>query len=326
LPSSSRERALKALLLEEPDRVPMFELEFQYPEAVVGEPYIMTGNGEGWERVVFGEKYGQMVRSGRGIDVTEHNVSVLARTCSKLGYDIIRPVFVPDHLRAIRIARAIAPDLLVMGSTGGTMGVPDGGSMAEVVKRVYREFDAVASEMRLRVGQSIEGIRAQVDAGADVLVDCTDFCLKEGPFFKPSVYGELIFPHLRMMVDAAHKKGAHFVMHTDGNLWPILDDLIRTGIDALHSIDPSAGMRIMDVKGIYGDKIALCGNVDAAALLAYGSEGDVIREARRCIDEGAPGGGYFLTSSNCIYRAVPVANALALAKTGREYGRYRHPS
>lgn len=57
--------------------------------------------------------------------------------------------------------------------------------------------------------------------------------------------------------------------------------------------------------------------------MAYGTADEVVREARRCVDEGAPGGGYFLTSSNCIYRAVPISNVLALAKTGREYGRYR---
>ena len=32
-----RERAIRALDLEKPDRVPMFELEFQYPEEIVGE-------------------------------------------------------------------------------------------------------------------------------------------------------------------------------------------------------------------------------------------------------------------------------------------------
>jgi len=30
-----RERAVRALDLEEPDRVPMFELEFQYPEEII---------------------------------------------------------------------------------------------------------------------------------------------------------------------------------------------------------------------------------------------------------------------------------------------------
>lgn len=320
--SSPRERALKALLLEEPDRVPMFELEFQYPEEVTGKSYIMAGVNEDWERVVFRGMYERMVSSGKGRNVTEHNIGVLVETCKKLGYDIIRPTFVPDPLMAIRIAKKIAPDHLVMGSTGGTLGIPNGSSAAEVVRKVYVERKSLEKEIARRTSASIEWIGMQLDAGADLVVDCTDLCLKGGPFFRPSVYEELVFPHLKMVVDATHRRGAFFIMHTDGYLWPILDGLIRTGIDALHSIDPSAGMKLSDVKERYGERIALCGNVDAATVLAYGSPEDVIREARCCIEEGARGGGYFLTSSNCIYRGVPPANALALSNTGIRYGKY----
>jgi len=113
-----------------------------------------------------------------------------------------------------------------------------------------------------------------------------------------------------------------FIKHTDGYIWPIIDDLIATGIDALHSIDPSAGMRLSEVKERYGDKVALCGNVDAASTMVYGSPKQVAEEARRCIRDAAAGGGYFLTTSNCIYRGIPPINSLTLSKVGKKYGRY----
>jgi hypothetical protein len=43
----SRERAIRALELEEPDRVPMFELEFQYPEEIVGVGYVLSPDQTG---------------------------------------------------------------------------------------------------------------------------------------------------------------------------------------------------------------------------------------------------------------------------------------
>jgi len=43
-----RERAIRALELEEPDRVPMFELEFQYPEEIIGKPYVLSEDQTGW--------------------------------------------------------------------------------------------------------------------------------------------------------------------------------------------------------------------------------------------------------------------------------------
>jgi len=93
-----RERAQRALDSEEPDHTPMFELEFQYPEEIVGKGYILGNEQTGWEMVVFRKRHKEMVELGKGIDTTEHNTMVLAKTCKKLGYDIIRPAFVKDQL------------------------------------------------------------------------------------------------------------------------------------------------------------------------------------------------------------------------------------
>jgi len=317
-----RERAQCALDLEEPDRTPMFELEFQYPEEIIGKGYVLGNEQTGWEMVVFRKRHREMVELGKGIDTTEHNTMVLAETCKKLGYDIIRPVFVKDQLKAIKLLKKIAPNHLIMGSTGGTLGIPDGKTMATIVHKIYTRPDEIKREMNERIKQSIQGIKQQADAGANLVIDCTDFCLKEGPFYPTTVYTEIIFPHLRMLVDTAHKKHIHFIMHTDGNLWPILKDLVATRIDALHSIDPSAGMKLAEIKERYGNKIALCGNVDAATTMAYGTPEQVAKEAKRCIRDAAAGGGYFLTTSNCIYMGVPPVNAITLAKTGRTYGKY----
>ncbi|UCE10765.1 MAG: nucleoside 2-deoxyribosyltransferase, partial [Candidatus Thorarchaeota archaeon] len=136
------------------------------------------------------------------------------------------------------------------------------------------------------------------------------------------VYKELIFPYLKMLVDAAHKKHIYFIHHTDGYIWPIIDDLINTGIDALHSIDPSAGMKLAEVKEKYGGKTALCGNVDAATTMAYGTTEQVAEETKQCIRDGASGGGYFLTTSNCIYKGIPPNNTITLTDVGKKYGRY----
>jgi len=320
-----RERAIQALELEEPDRVPMFELEFQYPEEIIGEPYVLSEEQNDWTMTVFRDLLRmdkEMIERGRGLNVTEHNSRVLAETCKKMGYDIIRVMFVPDPLESIRMLRRIAPDHLIAGSASGTLGIPDGKSMINLICQIYRKPDEFKREMEEKIREEIENIKKQADAGAELVFDCTDYCLKEGPFYPLWVYKEMIFPFLKMLVDAAHKKGIFFVKHTDGNIWPIIDDLIATGIDALHSVDPSAGMSLSEVKMKYGEKVALCGNVDAASTMVYGSPKQVAEEARRCIRDAAAGGGYFLTTSNCIYKGIPPINSITLSEVGRKYGRY----
>ena len=303
----------------------MFELEFQYPEEVVGEGYVLSPDQNGWAMTVFRDFLKQeegMVKRGKGLDVTEHNTKILADTCKKMGYDIIRVGFVPDEIRAIKILKKVAPNHLIAGSAGGTIGIPDGKNMGALVHKIYARPEEFKKRMDETIKASIESIKEQADAGVDLVFDCTDYCLKEGPFYSLWVYRELIFPYLKMLVDAAHRKGIYFVHHTDGCIWPIIDDLIDTGIDALHSIDPSAGMKLAEVKDRYGDKIALCGNVDAATTMAYGTPEQVAEEARRCIRDAASGGGYFLTTSNCIYKGIPLINAVTVTDVGTKYGRY----
>jgi uroporphyrinogen decarboxylase len=321
----SRERAIRALELEEPDRVPMFELEFQYPEEIVGVGYVLSPDQTGWTATVFKDFLKQdekMVAAGKGLDATEHNTRVLAETCKKMGYDIIRVGFVTDQMEAIRLLRKIASDHLIAGSAGGTVGIPDGKDMGTRIRQIYSRPAEFRKKMDENIGASVQYIEEQADAGADLVIDCTDYCLKEGPFYSLWVYRELIFPYLKMLVDAAHKKGMYYIQHTDGNIWPILDELVATGIDALHSVDPSAGMKLQEVKECYGDKIAICGNVDAATTMAYGTLEQVMEEARQCIRDAAPAGGYFLTTSNCIYKGVPPVNAIALSEVGKKHGRY----
>ncbi|RLE63049.1 MAG: hypothetical protein DRN53_02890, partial [Thermoprotei archaeon] len=73
-----KRRFMKALELEEPDRVPMFELEFQIPELFIGK------------RMILDEEYDYMVKRGKIEELTEHNVEILIKICRALGYDGIR--------------------------------------------------------------------------------------------------------------------------------------------------------------------------------------------------------------------------------------------
>jgi uroporphyrinogen decarboxylase len=320
-----RERAICALELEEPDRVPMFELEFQYPEEIIGVSYVLSSDQNDWTKTVFKDFLKQdaaMIERGKGLDVNAYNAKVLAETCKKMGYDIIRVGFVPDPIKAIRMLRKIAPDYLIAGSAAGTIGIPDGKNMASLVHQIYTKPAELRQSMDEMIKASVESIKEQADAGAELVFDCTDYCLKEGPFYPLWVYRDLIFPYLRKMVDAARSKGIYFIKHTDGYIWPIIGDLVATGIDALHSIDPSAGMKLAEVKQRFGDKVALCGNVDAATTMAYGTPKQVAEEAKQCMRDAASGGGFFLTTSNCIYKGVPPINAVTLSETGQKYGRY----
>ena len=77
--------------------------------------------------------------------------------------------------------------------------------------------------------------------------------------------------------------GFYVIKHTDGNIMPILDQLVAAKPHALHSLDPQGGVDIAEVKRLYGDQVCLIGNVNCG-LLDTGTDEEVIDVARatRC--------------------------------------------
>jgi uroporphyrinogen decarboxylase len=169
---------------------------------------------------------------------------------------------------------------------------------------------------------SIEIGKVTIDMGVDVIEISNDSGYVSGPTLSPKLFHEFITPTLERQVRAFKRKGAIVFVHCDGNVYPILDDMVSAGIDGWHAIEPQAGMDIGYVKEKYGDRTCLIGNIDVSHTLPFGSEEDVVREVKERINLAAPGGGYILSSSNSIHRGVKPSNAIAMYRADRKYGVY----
>ena len=66
-----------------------------------------------------------------------------------------------------------------------------------------------------------------------------------------------------------------------------------------------AGVDIKEVKERFGQKVALCGNVDCS-LMKTGTPDQVRESAEYCLTHAKPGGGYIFSTSNCVFRGMPM--------------------
>jgi uroporphyrinogen decarboxylase len=150
-----------------------------------------------------------------------------------------------------------------------------------------------------------------------------DLAYTEGLLCSPEILRSCFFPWIEELAGIAHAEGFPFIMHSDGCLWKILDDLISLGVDALHPIEPKA-MDIYDLKRRYGKKVAIFGNVDMGYAKTEGTgTPDAVRaEVRRQIRELGPGGGYGLATGAGLTRYVDLDNFLAMREALHEYGAY----
>ena len=108
----------------------------------------------------------------------------------------------------------------------------------------------------------------------------------------------------------------------DGNVWPILDMMIDSGITCLDPIDPAGGMDLAAVKASCGHRVAVKGNVDCAGVLVSGTRAETIAATIEALRKGMPGGGYICSSSNSIHASVNPVNYCAMMEAIREYGKY----
>ena len=166
-------------------------------------------------------------------------------------------------------------------------------------------------------------IKAMIDMEIHLLLEVGDYADKKGLFFHPKYFHEIVYPSLRRLVNAAHKRGVPFIKHSDGNLNAVIGDFIKeTNLDGFGPLEPRAGMDFGELKEKHGGKVCLVGNVDCAHTLTYKTTNETVAETKDVIRKASPGGGHVLSSSNSFHSGVKLENCYAMHETGRKYGRY----
>jgi uroporphyrinogen-III decarboxylase len=153
--------------------------------------------------------------------------------------------------------------------------------------------------------------------GFDVFVSTDDMAFNTAPFFSPAVFRDLVLPRYQRV---AKQITLPWIIHSDGNVLPLLDDLLTVGIAGLHPNEKGA-MDIRAMKQRYGDRLCLLGNVDLN-LLGMGNPEAVDQEVRELIRDVGPGGGYIVTSGNSLAGYLLPENVLALSGAVQRHGRY----
>lgn len=203
-----------------------------------------------------------------------------------------------------------------------TFAIPDGETMLEWTCRLADDPQGLKDEAAYRVDAAIERARfLRKNTGLDGFALCSDYCFNTGPFLSPDHFAEFIAPYLASVIAGYRELGFYTIKHTDGNIMPIVDQLVETGPDALHSLDPQAGVDIAEVKQRFGDRLCLVGNVNCG-LMDSGTAGEVETSARYALEKGMPGGGYIFSTSNCIYTGMALERYERMLAIWRQLGNY----
>ncbi len=298
-------------------RVPHFELVFFLTMEAFGKVHPSHRNYGQWM---------QMEEQERKLHRDEM-ADIFVRTAERYEQSAIfmhpNPNTVEEDIQIIdRIREQSGDRYFLMRHGDATFSIPDGTQMTDFVYRLYDEPQKVKAEAQQRVNLALE--RAETLArhgGLDGFALCADYCFNSGPFLSPDQFSEFITPYLVQLIAGYRSLGFYVIKHTDGNIMPILDQLLEANPHALHSLDPQGGVDMAEIKRICGHRVCLIGNVNCG-LLDTGTDEEVIESVRYALHHGMPGGGYIFSTSNCIYTGMRLARYELMLDVWRREGNY----
>ncbi len=306
-----RERMIAALERRVPDRVPTFELEFQLCPELLGRDFLREEELEG-------------LTPGQVEERLRDNARFIIKVYETLEHDAICLHYLSgEHIaRTAELIREESGDrFMILCHGDGTLAIPDGDGMYELSYQLYEEPDALHETCRRMAQDAMKRNAYMLAHGVDGFILCSDYCFNQGPFISPKMFSEFIAPYLKEIIADIRARGGYAIKHTDGNIMPIIDQLVACNPHALHSLDPMAGVDIRVVKQRYGDRVALCGNVHCAAMQT-GTEQDVIASAEYCLKNAKPGGGYVYCTSNIPFRGLPLQRYQLVLDVWKKYRDY----
>jgi len=298
-------------------RVPHFELVFFLTMEALGKVHPSHRSYHQWD---------QMTEKERNLHRNDM-ASLYIATAEKFKHSAI--FFHPNPNTEEEIFRLI--DLVREKSQGkyflmlhgdATYGIPSGSEMMEFSYKLQDKPKKIKEEAEQKVRAALERAeRIANHGGLDGFALCSDYCLNTGPFLSPELFSEFVTPYLVKLIQGYRDMGFYVIKHTDGNIMPILDQLLEARPHALHSLDPQAGIDIAEIKRLCGNEVCLIGNVNCG-VLQTGTDEEVIESVRYALQNGMPGGGYIFSTSNCIYTGMRLSRYELMLDVWRKEGNY----
>jgi uroporphyrinogen decarboxylase len=317
-PHTPRERFIAALERRPiVGRVPHFELVFYLTMEAFGKVHPSHRRYNQWDQME--EKERELHR----LDMARIYIDTAERFEHSAIYLHPNPHRFEEVCRLIDIIRRLSGERFCILTPGdATYGIPAGSQMTDWCAWLYERPAEAHAKARAMVDQALAtAVRYKAHGGLDGFALCTDYCFNTGPFLSPALFSEFVTPYLKDLIAGYRELGFYVIKHTDGNIMPILADLVECRPHALHSLDPQGGIDIAEVKRLYGEEIALIGNVNCG-LIDTGTDAEVIESARYALRHGMPGGGYIFSTSNCVYTGMRLERYELLLDVWRREGNY----
>jgi len=139
-----------------------------------------------------------------------------------------------------------------------------------------------------------------------------DYGAQHGLLFSPRIWRQLIKPRLARMFAVFRDAGLPVMLHSDGDIWPILPDLVDIGLTCLNPVQPE----VLEHERLYrefGKHLSFYGGISTQEVLPKVSPIEVRAATLSCMHDLAPDGtGLILGPSHRMQSDISPENVAAM--------------
>ena len=164
-------------------------------------------------------------------------------------------------------------------------------------------------------------IRVIERASEIMTIDCVafheDMAGNDGPLFGPKQVREFFYPYYHKVFEAAKACGARlFSQDSDGDISPVMEELVKAGLNCTHPCQPAGGMDIVELRKKFGKSLCLKGGIDKHVLRE--DKAAIRKELEKKLVPELMHGGTIFALDHRIPNGVPIENYRYYVSLGRE--------
>jgi uroporphyrinogen decarboxylase len=168
--------------------------------------------------------------------------------------------------------------------------------------------------------RSIHVCRAFALAGFDLIRLGDDVGMQDRLLMSKETWRQHLKPRLRSVIAAIREaSGGRKVWvqyHSDGDVAPLVDDLIEVGVDILNPVQPEC-MNLEAVAEQYQSRMAFSGMIGTQTTMPFGTSDDVRAAVARCRKLHENGARLIVAPTHVLEPDVPWENITAFVKAVR---------
>ncbi len=150
-----------------------------------------------------------------------------------------------------------------------------------------------------------------------------DLGYKNGLFFSPRAYRELLQPAHRRYLEPFKSRNLPCILHSCGNVTELVPDLIDSGWTCLQPLEVKAGMDLIGLKKRFGDVLAFMGGIDVRKMAAADERPEELEEEIRAkVGFAKQGGGYLYHSDHSVPDNVSFPSYCRVIELVKHYGAF----